>query len=141
MKKLTPTEEKEKELKRRMRQMSIFEKDIQETFIKSSGPGGQNVNKVATCVMLRHVPTDIQIKCQAGRTQAINRHKARELLVEKIEKKIKQERQKTIAISEKKKRQNRKRPKFLKESILESKHRQSEKKQFRKKLTSKEYDD
>ncbi len=126
--------EQQKELRHKMRKLKIFVKDIKEQFIRSSGKGGQNVNKVSTCVSLHHIPTGIRVKCQEARTQALNRHKARWLLVKKIETKISQEKLKKIQLREKAKRQKRKRPLFLKEEILQRKHKNSEKKQSRKKI-------
>jgi len=132
---------KEIELKKKMRRLKIFEKDIKEQFIRSSKPGGQNVNKVSTCVSLMHVPTGLQVKCQSARAQAYNRHKARYILVHKIEQKIKEEELRIHQENQRKKRQNRKKPQALKEHILEQKHRVSEKKQMRKKIRSLDVDD
>lgn len=125
---------KDKELKRLMRKHKVFEKDIKETFVQSSGPGGQNVNKVATCVMLHHVQTDIRVKCQESRTQEGNRHRARIILVKKIDEEIHNAKLKETQKYEKLRRQKRKRPKFLKEEILQNKHRQSEKKKSRARI-------
>ncbi len=75
-----------------MHQWGILEGDLHETFARSSGPGGQNVNKTSTCVVLLHVPTGIQVKCQIERSQRLNRLQARWLLLEKIEKISRQER-------------------------------------------------
>lgn len=79
------SEEKNRWLKQKMQSLNIFEKDIEEKFIRSSGKGGQNVNKTATCVYLKHLPTGIEIKCMKDRSQSINRFLARRELVERIE--------------------------------------------------------
>jgi len=132
---------KKKELRRLMRKHKVFEKDIKETFVQSSGPGGQNVNKVATCVMLHHVPTNIRVKCQESRTQEGNRHHARMMLVKKIDEEIHDAKLKETQRYELLRRQKRKRPKFLKEEILQNKHRQSEKKKFRAKIKSQDFEE
>ncbi|MFT5169532.1 MAG: protein subunit release factor B [Lysobacterales bacterium] len=124
----------EPELRKKMRTLKVFFKDIKEQFVRASGPGGQNVNKTSTCVMLHHLPTGIQVKCQAARSQALNRDKALELLVKKIEKQrndIYLKKQQEIA---KKKRQNRKRSRSQKEKMLDKKSHQSTMKQSRKKI-------
>lgn len=67
-----------------MKRLGIREEDIEETFTRSSGPGGQNVNKLATCVYLRHRPSGITVKVMRKRSQALNRFIARRSLAEKI---------------------------------------------------------
>src|SRR5215471_12447316 len=79
------TAEKESQLAARMAALGVNEAEIEETFVRSGGHGGQNVNKTATCVMLLHRPTGLQVKCQATRQQGLNRFLARRLLLDKIE--------------------------------------------------------
>lgn len=88
MTKFGVTADKEKALSKKMKELEIYENDIIETFIKSSGPGGQNVNKVATCVQLNHRPTGLVVKVQKERSQALNRFFARRELVSRIEQKL-----------------------------------------------------
>ncbi len=122
---------KQEILEEKMRSLGIFESDLEEKFIRSAGPGGQNVNKTATCVYLRHKPTGIEVKCQKERAQAVNRIIARTWLVEKIESYIERKKSEEIKRIEKIKRQSRKRPKKLKERILREKKIISEKKKSR----------
>jgi len=123
--------EKEKALLEKMHHLGIHEEDIVERFIRSRGHGGQNVNKVSTCVYLKHLPTGIEVKCQQERSQALNRFFARRLLVTKIENQIlgkeSAEQQRIAKI----KRQKRKRSKRAQEKVLHLKHMQSEKKKAR----------
>jgi len=120
--------EKEKALIKKLEALGIFEKDIDESFVCSGGKGGQHVNKVATCVQLRHLPTGTEVKCQKARTQGMNRYYARVLLYGKIESAVRgaeSEEAKRIA---KIKRQKRKRSKRAKEKILAEKKHQAIKK-------------
>jgi protein subunit release factor B len=78
------SEEKNRWLRERMEELGVREADLEETFIRSSGKGGQHVNKTSTCVRLRHLPTGIEVKCMKDRSQSINRFLARRELLEKI---------------------------------------------------------
>ena len=123
---------KEQQLAERMAALGVRESEIEESFVKSGGHGGQNVNKLATCVMLVHRPTGLQIKCQATRQQGLNRLIARRLLLDKIEKLQTGKAAAEQARVEKIRRQNRKRSRQAKERILAGKSRQSEKKAARR---------
>jgi len=79
------SEEKNKWLREKMNALGIHEKDFVEKFVRSSGKGGQKVNKTSTCVYLKHIPTGIEVKCMKDRSQSINRFLARRELIEKIE--------------------------------------------------------
>ncbi len=79
------SEEKNRWLQERMETLGIHEKDIEEKFIRSSGKGGQKVNKTSTCVYLRHIPTGIEVKWMRERSQSLNRFLARRELVRRIE--------------------------------------------------------
>lgn len=104
--------EKEEALQKKMDELGVKEVDIDEKFIRSGGPGGQNVNKVATCVQLKHLPTGITVKIQKDRTQGVNRFLARRSLVYKIEEAISgkptKEKLKVQKIQKQKKRRKRK---------------------------------
>ena len=125
------SKEKEEVLQKRMESLGIQEKDIVEKFIRSSGKGGQKVNKASTCVYLKHIPTEIEVKCQIERYQGLNRYLARKILADKVESLIRgkeSEEQKRI---EKIRRQKRKRSKKAKMKMLEGKKKQSQKKKER----------
>jgi protein subunit release factor B len=120
--------EKEKALRDKLDNLGIYEKDLEESFIRSGGRGGQNVNKVATCVYLKHIPTGTEVKCQKARTQGMNRYYARVLLYEKIDSSIKGEKSEEAQRIAKIKRQKRKRSKRAKEKMLDDKKSHAQKK-------------
>jgi peptide chain release factor len=126
--------EKECQLVQRMVALGVREIDIQETFVRSGGHGGQNVNKSATCVMLLHVPTQLRVKCQTTRQQGLNRFLARRLLLDKIEALKKGHVDARRDASEKIRRQKRRRSRRSKQRMLADKSHQTAKKVFRRRV-------
>lgn len=119
------------QLQIRMEKLGIREADIVEKFVRSQGPGGQNVNKTSTCVYLKHVPTGIEVKCGQERSQAQNRETARGLLVEKIERKAFADIAARRSQREKTRRQKRRRSAQAKARMLEDKKKHARKKSLR----------
>jgi protein subunit release factor B len=116
---------------RDMARLGIREEDLVESFARSGGPGGQNVNKVSTAVTLRHAPSGISVTVQDSRSQAQNRTLARERLIDAIEAREQQRRAAVRAAREKTRRTNSPRPRRLKERILQSKRQRSALKKLR----------
>lgn len=130
--------EKEAALRERMERLGVREEEFRETFTRSSGPGGQKVNKTSSCVYLVHLPTGLSVKCQQERSQTLNRFLARRILLDRIE------RLRTGLVSaermrvEKIRRQKRRRSRRAREKTLEAKHLQSEKKSLRTRVDPEE---
>jgi protein subunit release factor B len=118
----------------RMARLGIRQSDLEESFARSSGPGGQNVNKVATAVTLGHRPSGISVTAQDSRSQAQNRKLARERLFDAIEEVHKKRRAAEIARRERERRRRSPRPPALKRKILEAKRQRSELKKRRMKV-------
>jgi protein subunit release factor B len=127
--------EKETQLARRMAALGVSEADLEETFVRSGGHGGQNVNKTSTCVMLLHRPTGLQVKCQTTRQQGFNRFLARCLLLDKIESLRHAREAAERARCEKLRRQKRPRSRAAKARMLADKAHHAAKKAGRQRTT------
>jgi protein subunit release factor B len=123
-------------IRERMARLRIFEDDIEESFARSSGPGGQNVNKVSTSVRLLHRPTGLAVTVQDSRSQALNRRLARERLLDAIERMRREKQEAKKSAAAKSRRQKSKRPRGLKERILETKKRRGAVKKWRGRVDS-----
>jgi protein subunit release factor B len=119
-------------LAERFERLGIRDDDLDETFVRSGGKGGQNVNKVSTCVVLLHRPTGTMVKCQRERSQALNRFRARQLLADKIERALLGARSAAAQRIAKVRRQKRRRSRRAKEKILEAKHARAVTKDLRR---------
>jgi protein subunit release factor B len=129
---------KEKEIAHRMFKLGVKEEEFAETFVRSSGKGGQHLNKTSTCVILVHQPTGISVRCQQERSQALNRFLARRFLLDKIEARQLGDKSAQEQEREKIRRRKRKRSKRAKEKMLATKRHQAEKKIFRQQPTIEE---
>lgn len=106
--------------------LGLYERDIEETFVRSSGAGGQHVNKTSSCVQLLHRPTGILVKCQDDRSQAVNRFLARRRLMERYEADVLKKKTAAQQAAEKIRRQKRRRSRRAKNKMLADKHHRSQ---------------
>ena len=123
--------EKLEALQKRMEEVGMHENDLIEKFVLGSGKGGQKMNKTASCVYLKHIPTEIEVKCQQERSREMNRFLARRELCEQIAAKTHQEKTAKEHLVEKIRRQKKRRSRRGKEKILQEKKKRSEVKTWR----------
>jgi protein subunit release factor B len=121
-----------KELADRLGRVGVYETDLEERFVRSGGAGGQNVNKVSSCVLLIHVPSGMTVRCQEERSQTLNRFRARQRLAEKMEEKLLGAASAKRKAVEKIRRQKRRRSRRSKEKMLAAKHYTSRVKENRR---------
>jgi protein subunit release factor B len=126
--------DKARALEERLAKLGVRPEDLDESFVHAGGKGGQNVNKVATCVVLVHRPTGIAVKCQRERTQGANRLVARRMLADKLEERLLGAASKRQQEAEKIRRQKRRRSRRSKQRMLADKHAQGQKKELRGKV-------
>lgn len=129
---MTISREKEEQIRARMTALGLHEEDIEEAFIRGSGPGGQKINKASICVQIRHIPTGLIIRCQETRSQYSNRWLARRELCEKYEARILKKKTEEERERQKIRRQKRRRSRRAKEKMLAEKRATAEKKALRK---------
>ena len=127
-----PASEKEARLAARMLSLGIREEDLVETFVRGAGPGGQKINKTSSCVSLVYAPLDIRVKCQASRSLALNRYRAREELCERVAAILLGEKTKAQQEAERIRRQKRRRSRRAKARMLADKRANAEKKALRR---------
>lgn len=124
----------EEALQKRMRKLRIREEDLEEDFIRGSGPGGQKINKTSSTVVLRHVPSGLEVRCQKERSQVLNRYWARVDLCDHMEAVVAEAKLSEQNAREKLRRQSRPRPRGLKQRILDTKKNRSGVKRNRGKI-------
>lgn len=117
-----------------MRRLGVREEDLSERFARSSGPGGQNVNKVSTAVTLIHGPTGVSVTVQDSRSQSWNRRLARERLLDELEKRRRDAIQARRSEAALERRRNSPRPRGVKERMLDGKKRRGDTKKMRGKV-------
>ncbi len=117
-----------------MDKLGLREEELEEHFTRGTGAGGQKINKTSSTVQLRHQPSGIEVRCQRERSQAANRYWARVELCDRVEEQRNVERLARQQVQEKNRRQKRKRPRGLKERILQTKHRRSDTKKNRSRV-------
>ena len=121
-------------IKALMAEASLFDEDLEESFILGGGPGGQKTNKTSSVVRLLHVPSGVQVKCGASRSREENRWLARRALAETILEREHLRKSAARQKAEKIRRQKRRRSRRQKQKMLDDKHAHAEIKQLRRRV-------
>ncbi|MCX7818062.1 MAG: peptide chain release factor-like protein [Kiritimatiellae bacterium] len=122
-------------LARRLAALHIREEDLDERFVRGGGPGGQKINKASSCVVLRHRPTGIEVRCDRERSQAVNRQLARRKLCDRLEAWQRQSSAADRTQRERARRQTRRPPRSAQLRRLHHKRRRAERKAERRRPT------
>jgi protein subunit release factor B len=122
-------------VRQRLQALGFRPADLEETFSRSSGPGGQHVNKVSTAVTVRHLPSGLTATASDSRSQALNRALAWDRLLALVEKQRAENRQARLAAAAKARRQKAKRSRATKRELVEGKRRRGETKKMRGRVT------
>jgi len=133
------SDSKRQKLIDRMAKLGIKKEDLEENFTRSGGPGGQNVNKVETCVVLKHTPSGIVVKYQVTRSQAFNRFMARRILADELEARQQGSESAKQQMIWRIRKQKQKRSKRAKLKMLELKRRRAQKKEMRGRVGPEDY--
>jgi peptide chain release factor len=109
------------QIQRRLDTLGVIPTDVEEKFVRGSGPGGQKINKTSSTVCLRHVPTGVEVRVQRERSQAANRELAWQELCEKLETALRDAETARRAAVEKERRRKRPKSRAQKRRMVETK--------------------
>ena len=127
------------QIQRRLDTLGIIPSDVEEKFVRGSGPGGQKINKTSSTVCLRHRPTGVEVRVQRERSQAANRELAWQELCEKLENVLRQAEAARRDAVEKERRRKRPKSRAQKRRMVETKRLRRKSKDIRGRVGGEEY--